>query len=444
MKTTTLDITGMHCASCANIITRGLKKADGVKEANVNYALARATIDHEDNVDPATLISAVEKRGYGAHPHTGEEAQHSHQDMEERDLKRRLLLSAIFTVPALIIGMLFMEGGPTGITIPFAPYLLFLLVTPVQFYVGWPFYRGTWAALRNGSANMDSLIAIGTSAAYLYSVYLVFALGAMEQYFETAAVLITLVLLGKYLEAKARGRTSAAIQALMTLTPKTATVIRGKEHHEVPVDQVLAGDLLLVRPGERIPVDGIVTEGTSSVDESMLTGESIPVEKSRGSAVIGATVNTTGSLRVKATKVGADTTLAHIIKLISDAQGRKAPIQRFADRVSAWFVPAVILIAIGTFAAWRWVFAGTERASSRRSPCSSSRARARWGSRHPPRSWSAPARARKRACSSRAATPSRQRSECTRSCWTRPARSRPASPSSRQWSRRKGRPSSGS
>jgi Cu+-exporting ATPase len=361
-KRTDLEITGMHCASCAGIITGGLQQVQGVRGANVNYATARATIEHDDVVTPEQLVAAVKRKGYGAkvmQPKKDAAGQLDEQRARERAevfwLARRFVASCIFAVPALVIGMFLMPSSPlfAGFEFPYAEIALFLLSTVVQFYVGWPFYLGMWHALRNRSANMDSLIAIGTSAAYGYSVYLMFIVGAEEQYFEISAVLITLVLLGKLLEARAKSKTSDAIKKLMGLSPKTATVVRGKQEVQLPVEQVVVGDLVLVRPGEKIPVDGVVASGASSVDESMLTGESIPAEKKKGDKVFGGTVNAHGSLRICATGVGADTALEHIIRLIEDAQGRKAPIQRFADRISAWFVPTVILLSIATFLAWR-------------------------------------------------------------------------------------------
>jgi Cu+-exporting ATPase len=352
---TTLDITGMHCASCANIITRGLKKVPGVTEANVNYATHKAVITHEADATPDALIAAVKAKGYGAAPHSDDPHAQARRERAEYDAQKSFFLTSLaFAVPAFLIGMLFMADGLlyVGWELPNAAFILFLLATPVQFYAGWQFYTGAWSALRARSANMDTLIALGTSAAYFYSVYLLFIAGEDLQYFEISAVLITLVLLGKLLEAKAKGKTSDAIRKLMQLAPKTATVMRNNQPVEIPIEDVVAGDILLVRPGERVPVDGTITQGSSSVDESMLTGESIPVEKGVGSAVIGGTINKHGSFQFTATKVGKDTTLAHIVALIEDAQGQKAPIQRFADVISGYFVPIVILIALATFGVW--------------------------------------------------------------------------------------------
>ncbi len=349
---TTLSISGMHCASCATIITKALAKTPGVTNANVNFSIAKAFVEHDSSVNETQLIKSIEAKGFKA-THELDVAEEKKRKSEEiTAIKRKFQLSVALSLPAFLIGMFFMMDGMffTGIEVPYAVWILFLLATPVQFYVGRDFYRGTWAALKNKSANMDSLIALGTTASYVYSVFALFFGGA--QYFEISAVLITLVLLGKFLEARAKGKTSAAIEKLIQLSPKTATIFRNGKELKIPIDDVKEGDVLIVRPGEKIPVDGIVIAGESSIDESMITGESMPVDKSNGSAVIGGTINKNGVLRMVAKKVGANTTLANIIKLIEDAQGRKAPIQRFADTISAYFVPIVIVIAIGTFATW--------------------------------------------------------------------------------------------
>lgn len=359
MKKSVLIVKGMHCASCATLITKALSKTEGVKNANVNYAAAKATVDYDDKVvNENKLIEVIKGKGYGASLSEGFDPHAEHKMHAEHigHYKRLFLISILFSFPALVIGMFFMPDGLvfTGSEIPYASYILWILATPVQFYIGWDFYRGSWSALRNKSANMDSLIALGTTAAYFFSVYAVLA-GLEQQYFEVSAVLITLVVLGKWLEAIATGKTSEAIQKLMNLTPKTALVIRKGEERKIPIEEVILGDIILVKPGERIPVDGIVVSGDSAVDESMVTGESIPVEKTKGSVVIGGTINKHGSFRFKATKVGKDTMLAHIIQLIEDAQGRKAPIQRFADVVSAYFVPAVMIFSLLTFSAWFFI-----------------------------------------------------------------------------------------
>lgn len=360
-KIITLSIGGMHCASCANLITKALQKTPGVESAMVNYGTEKATVAFDGTVaNEQKLIEAVKARGYAAEVSTGTidiDAEAKKRAEEIGRYKRLFLVGILFSIPAVIIGMLFMEDGIlfSGYEMPFAKYLLFILATPVQFYVGRQFYTGAWSALKNKTASMDTLIAVGTSAAYFYSIYIVF-FSQGGQYFEVSAVLITLVIMGKLLEAIAKGRTSEAIKQLAALSPKTAAVIRSGKEQKISVDDVMVGDVVIVKPGEKIPVDGIIIEGSSSVDESMITGESIPVEKAKGTVVIGGTINKHGSFRFKATKVGKNTTLANIIRLIEEAQGRKAPIQRFADAVSAYFVPIVIFISIITFLSWYFIF----------------------------------------------------------------------------------------
>ncbi len=360
MKKITIEVTGMHCASCSTLLTKALSKTKGVKEANVNLASARASVLYDEKeANENDLISAIRNRGYGAVVSEGKidaEKRERTQRKEIEDLKRLFLISLTFALPSFIIAMVLMW---LNIEVPYKDYILFILATPVQFFVGWQFYVGAWAALRNKTANMDSLIAIGTSAAYFFSVFNLFFNPTGGQYFEISAILITLVILGKWLEAVAKGRTSEAIKKLMNLSPKTATVIRKGKEMQISVDDVAVGDRIIVKPGEKIPVDGEVLSGESSVDESMITGESIPVEKRKGSKVVGATINKNGTLTFKATKVGENTTLAHIIKLIDDAQGKKAPIQRFADVISSYFVPIVILIAIATFFIWYFALDST-------------------------------------------------------------------------------------
>ncbi|VVB53637.1 putative copper-exporting P-type ATPase A [uncultured archaeon] len=351
---TNLRISGMHCANCSTLITRTLKKTPGVTDANVNLSTEKAAVDYDETkVSVQEIISAVKNKGYGAQVST--EADKTTEELEKKEELARtsklLFFSVMLAVPAALLGMVFMER------VPYAIYFLFLLATPVQFIAGARFYKGAWSALKNKTSNMDTLVALGTSAAYFYSVVVMLTNPMGNQYFETAAVLITFVLLGKYLEAKAKGKTSEAIKKLMDMSSKTATVIRDGKELILPVEQVVVGDIILVKPGEKIPVDGTIISGASSIDESMITGESVPVEKTAGNAVIGSTINKHGSFKFKATKVGADTTLAHIIKLVEDAQGSRAPIQRFADSVSSIFVPAVITIAILSFAFW-YILAG--------------------------------------------------------------------------------------
>jgi len=350
MKHVNLTITGMHCASCAAIINKALNKSKAIKDANVNFSTSSASIDYDENkLTVKDLIRIIVKKGFFAEVARGNNAFLKHRLREKRELKFRFFTSLVFAIPVFIISMVFMW---IGIMIPFENYILWALATPVQFVIGWPFYVGTYNALKNRSANMDSLIALGTSAAYFFSVYSIIFTPESGQYFETSAILITLVLLGKYLEAVAKGKTSMAIQKLMKLSPKTAMVKKGGRFVQIKIDDVVAGDLIQVKPGEKIPVDGVLTEGYSSIDESMITGESIPIEKNQGDGVYSATINKHGSFVFKATNVGKKTTLSRIIKLIEDAQGKKAPIQRFADVVSSYFVPVVIAIAIITYLTW--------------------------------------------------------------------------------------------
>ena len=349
-----LAILGMTCANCALAIERALRRLPGVRRATVNLASERAVVEFVPGlVGRAELVRAVQEAGYQV---LALAPQGARQDEElaarQRDVRsqwRRLLWS----VPlALIISVLSM-GVDLGLVGDFAGrhLLLLALAAPVQFVIGAPFYRGAYRALRNRTANMDVLIALGTSAAFLYSLATTFLVPG-PVYYDTAAVIITLIVLGKYLEARARGHTSQAIRKLMSLAPPTARVLRAGAEVDVPVEAVVPGDLVVVRPGERVPVDGLVQEGRSAVDESMVTGESMPVLKGPGEVVIGGTVNRQGLLRFTATRVGADTLLAQIIRLVQEAQGSRAPIQRLADRVAAVFVPAVIAVAALTFAAW--------------------------------------------------------------------------------------------
>ncbi|MBT6774003.1 copper-translocating P-type ATPase [Candidatus Woesearchaeota archaeon] len=350
MKKTNIKISGMTCASCATIINKALTKETGVKSANVNFSTEKATIEfNEKQTDEQKLIKTIKKKGYSGY--VSKEKDFKNEQRKTKDelkkLRNKVILSAIFAIPAFILGMFFMKTP----LFAFQDYIMWALATPIQFYIGWQFYQGSWMALKNKSANMDSLVALGTSAAYFYSVYVVLS-GIGHQYFEASAVLITLVIFGKYLEAKAKGRTSEAISKLMKIGAKTATVIRNRKEMKIPIDKVQEGDIVIVKPGEKVPVDGVITEGHSTLDESLVTGESIPVEKKKGDPVIGSTINKVGSFRFKATKVGSETTLSRIIKLIEEAQTKKAPIQRFADAVSAYFVPIVIFIALLTFTVW--------------------------------------------------------------------------------------------
>lgn len=363
---TTLSITGMHCASCSALITRKLKKTVGVEEANVNYGANKARIRFDPaQTNEAELIAAVKAAGYGAvvANEQDQEAEKKRRLKEIRTYQRKFWIGLILSLPMLYF--MIVSFLPT---LPFAEsHMMYmgivslLLATPVQFWLGAGFYKGFWSSLKMGTFSMDSLIAIGTSTAYFYSLYNFIdhfltegtVIGKMHDlYFEVAALLITFVLLGKWLEARAKGSTSEAIQKLMGLQAKTARVLRNGQTVDIPIEDVQAGDIVVVRPGEKIPVDGTVLKGLSSVDESMLTGESIPVEKKEGDRVFGATMNGHGSIEFKAEKVGAETALAQIIRFVEEAQGSKAPIQAFADWISSWFVPVVIGIAILTLAVW--------------------------------------------------------------------------------------------
>ncbi len=373
--TAELPITGMTCAACERNVSRALKKPDGVLEVSVNLATERASITYVPGlVRRGDLIAAVERAGYGVVDTAGmeapEDAEAAAREAEIQRQKNLVITGAIFTVPLVILSMTrhFMHSVPFLMdTFPWLAndYWLFVfgaLATPVMFLLGKQYVIGAYKSLRNGTANMDVLVAMGSSAAYIYGLIVLAGIAfgfsdvvGKHDYFESAAVILTLITLGKLLEARAKGRTGEAIKKLMNLAPKMATVQRGDEEVEVPVDDLVIGDLLVVRPGERVPTDGVVVEGRSSVDESMLTGESMPVGKSVGTEVIGGTINKQGRLIVEASRVGAETALAQIIRLVQQAQGSKAPIQRVADQVSAVFVPVVLALAVLTFAGWMLV-----------------------------------------------------------------------------------------
>lgn len=369
-ETVDLQLIGMYCAACASKIEKVVSKMPGVNQANVNFALETARVEFNPaEVSLSDIQQRVEKLGYQAVSKQETLDQEGHRKEAITKQKRKLLLSAILSLP-LLWAMVSHFSFTSWIWMPdlfMNPWFQLILATPVQFFIGKQFYVGAYKALRNKSANMDVLVALGTSAAYFYSLYLTIdwaAAGANvhhgpEMYYETSAVLITLVIMGKLFESLAKGRTSEAIKTLMGLQAKTALVVRDGQEMTIPVEQVLVGDLVLVKPGEKIPVDGKVVEGTSAVDESMLTGESIPVEKKTGDAVIGATINKNGRLTLEATKVGKETALAQIIKVVEEAQGSKAPIQRVADVISGIFVPIVVGIAIVAFLVWYfWVAPG--------------------------------------------------------------------------------------
>lgn len=356
-QTVDLAITGMTCANCAANVTRALKEVDGVLEVNVNFANEHATVTAAPNVARNDLIAAVEKAGYGVVVAEDEaelqDAEQAAREAEIRHQVRRLVIGALFTIPLFLLtmtrdfGLFGMWAHETWFNV-----LLMALATPVQFYVGRDYYIGGYKAVRNGSANMDVLVALGTSVAYVYSVAVMLELLPGHVYFETAAVIIVLIVLGKLLEARAKGRASEAIKKLMGLQAKTARVERDGVEQDIPVEQVRVGDIVIVRPGEKIPVDGVILEGHSAFDESMITGESLPVDKQPGDTVIGATINKQGLIKFEATKVGRETALAQIIRLVEAAQGSKAPIQKLVDQVSSVFVPAVILLAVAVFALW--------------------------------------------------------------------------------------------
>ncbi|WP_066312335.1 heavy metal translocating P-type ATPase [Bacillus sp. FJAT-29814] len=359
-KKAEFDITGMTCAACSARIEKGLNKLDGVVKANVNLALEKATVEFNGSaLSPGDIIKKVENLGYGAHLKEEFKDTTDHRQKEIEKQTKKFIFAAILSFP-LLWAMVGHFSFTQFIWVPDAfmnPWVQLALATPVQFIIGGQFYIGAYKALKNKSANMDVLVALGTSAAYFYSLYLsVMSLGnsahMVELYYETSAVLITLILLGKLFEARAKGRSSEAIKKLMGLQAKTATVNRNGIEIEVPIEEVIVGDILYIKPGEKIPVDGMIIEGQSAIDESMLTGESVPVDKKIGDEVIGATLNKNGFLKVEATKVGRDTALAQIIKVVEEAQGSKAPIQRLADQISGVFVPIVVGIAVLTFIVW--------------------------------------------------------------------------------------------
>ncbi len=380
-----LPISGMTCASCALRVEKALRKVPGVLEASVNLASEQASVSYlPASAGRADLVAAVERAGYGvietgaADAQEAEDAEAAARARELADKRRKLAVAVVLSTPLFVLSMardfgllapwLFGAGAEMMRQMPGASmdemmrmvaarddllnWLFLALATPVQFYSGRDFYIHAWKALRSGTANMDTLIALGSSAAYFYSLGLMLSGLSGHVYLETAALIITLILVGKYLEARAKSQTGAAIRALIGLQPRTARVLRGGEERDLPVADVRKGDIVVVRPGERIPVDGVLVSGQSSVDESMVTGESLPVEKRPGDEVVGATVNASGSFQFRATRVGKETALAQIIRLVQQAQGSRAPVQRLVDRVAAVFVPVVIVVALLTFLAW--------------------------------------------------------------------------------------------
>lgn len=349
-----LDIIGMTCASCSTRVEKGLKKVEGVTSAAVNLATEKAIIEYiPGNTNIEQIMAAVKKVGYDARVvgDSNDDYERSAREKEYKTQVRKFTVGAILSVFFLIqmISDFAMEYG-NGMFFHMSPWVQFLLATPVQFYVGGHYYRDAFNAVRGGSANMAVLVVLGTSAAYFYSLIVTILGTGQFLYYEAAAIVMTLIVLGKLLETRAKGQTSEAIKTLMGLQAKTAKVLRNGEELDIPLEEVQTGDLIFVRAGEKVPVDGEIIEGNTTVDESMLTGESMPVTKGKGDTVIGATVNKHGAFTFKATKVGKDTALAQIIKLVEEAQGSKAPIQKLADKISGIFVPLVILIALGTFA----------------------------------------------------------------------------------------------
>ncbi|GLO65069.1 heavy metal translocating P-type ATPase [Oceanobacillus kimchii] len=357
MEKTDLDVFGMTCAACSTRIEKVLNKQDGVKSASVNLTTETASVEYNPGlVDIKGIIEKIKKLGYDAQPKAEAEEKQTYKEKEIKNMKTKLIVSAVLTAP-LLVTMLVHLFNMSIPAIFMNPWFQFALATPVQFIIGWQFYVGAYKNLRNGGANMDVLVALGTSAAYFYSLFEAFrTIGnpAYEPhlYFETSAVIITLILFGKYLETRAKSQTTNALSSLLNLQAKEARVIRNGEEIMTPVEEVVVGDRLVVKPGEKIPVDGTVVRGRTSVDESMITGESIPIEKDVDASVIGSTINKNGLIEMHATKVGKDTALASIVKVVEDAQGSKAPIQRLADVISGYFVPIVVGIAILTFTVW--------------------------------------------------------------------------------------------
>ncbi len=365
VRETGFDVSGMSCASCVGRVEKALKKVPGVLDVSVNLATEKARVEYLPGVAEAgDLERAVEGAGYGLI----REEEGATEDAHEREygkLQNRFFVAAVLTGLILLGSLPMMLGFMPPVPMGWLNLGLLALATPVQFWAGWRFYEGAWGALKHGQANMNTLVAVGTSAAYLYSAAAtlapgLFASGRADVYFDTSALIITLILLGRLLEARARGRTNEALKKLAGLRAKTARVVRGAEEIDIPVEDVRVGDVVVVRPGEKVPVDGRVLSGVSAVEEAMITGEPMPVTKRVGDEVIGATINKTGSFRFAATKVGGDTTLSQIMRMVEEAQGSKAPIQRLADRISGVFVPVVMALATITFLAW--LFFGPEPA----------------------------------------------------------------------------------
>jgi Cu+-exporting ATPase len=365
-KKISFAVSGMTCASCVSHIEKALKGLNGVNSVNVNLATEKATVEYNPiKVGMVDFRKSVVGAGYAISAEIADETSVEHDAFtgaarhEARIIRNKLIVSGIIGIYMLIIMISELTGGAWLPSFLGNKYLLWALATPVQFWAGWQFYKGFWGGLKHRIANMNTLIAVGTSVAYIYSIAAILfpdfiAAGGRgtHVYFDTAVLIIALILLGRFLEARAKGQTSEAIQQLMGLQAKTARIVQDGKEVDIPVEDVQVGDIVIVRPGEKVPVDGRITEGYSSIDESMITGESIPIEKSNGDGVIGATINRTGSFHFEATKVGKETALAQIIKLVEEAQGSKAPIQRLADIIAGYFVPTVIGIAAITFIIW--------------------------------------------------------------------------------------------
>ncbi|MFQ4143498.1 heavy metal translocating P-type ATPase [Chlorogloeopsis sp. ULAP02] len=369
MENINLKLRGMSCASCAKNVEDAIQSLPGVNACSVNFGAEQATVQYNpQQTNLEGIQQAIKEAGYSAYPLQEQEIMSAQTDAEQearqaesRKLKRRLILGGVITTILVIGGLPMM----TGIHIPWIPdwlhhpLLQLVLTAPIQFWSGESFYQGAWKAFKRHTATMDTLVALGTSAAFFYSLFPTFFPGfflnqglSPDVYYEISAVVITLILLGRLLENRAKGQTSEAIRKLMGLQAKTARVIRNGQEIDLPIAEVVEGDVILVRPGEKIPVDGEIVDGSSTIDEAMVTGESLPVKKQPGDEVIGATINKTGSFKFRATRVGKDTFLAQIVKLVQQAQGSKAPIQKLADQVTGWFVPVVIAIAIATFILW--------------------------------------------------------------------------------------------
>ncbi|MCC6711271.1 MAG: copper-translocating P-type ATPase [Candidatus Pacebacteria bacterium] len=356
-QTVAFHVSGMHCASCASNTSRKLNKTKGVIEANVNYANEQATVVFDDKQASTTdLVAVVSSLGYGAHLEVDEDIQEKERVKELKLMKNKLVVGGILAI-ILLLGML-----PNLPAIFYNPWFQWLLATPVQFWAGLRFYQGAWSSLKNRTTNMDTLVVLGTSVAYFYSVIVTiwgdwFMSHGLDThvYFEAGAAIITFILLGKFLEVSAKAKTSTAIKELLNLQAKTALLKKGDDWHEVPIEQVKVGDILLVKPGQKVPVDGIIIKGETAIDESMVTGESLPVSKSIGDEVVGATINQSGSVEIKATKVGSETMLANIIRLVKEAQGSRPQIQALVDKISSYFVPTVIVLAMLTFILWLFI-----------------------------------------------------------------------------------------